>query len=69
MVVTGVTWSDPNEAVVLRESLTAQGVEDVTLVPEVRAAAALAQAIGQAVGYDTTALLFITQENGDAVVG
>jgi hypothetical protein len=62
VIVTGVTWSDPNEAVVLRESLTAQGVEDVTLVPELRAAAALAQSVGQAVGYDTTALLFITKE-------
>jgi hypothetical protein len=62
VIVTGVTWSDPNEAVVLRDSLTAQGVEDVTLVPELRAAAALAQAVGQAVGYDTTALLFITKE-------
>jgi hypothetical protein len=62
VIVTGVTWSDPNEALVLRESLTAQGVEDVTLVPELRAAAALAQAVGQAVGYDTTALLFITKE-------
>ena len=62
VIVTGVTWSDPNEAVVLRESLTAQGVEDVTLVPELRAAAALAQGVGQAVGYDTTALLFITKE-------
>jgi hypothetical protein len=62
VIVTGVTWSDPNEAVALRESLTAQGVEDVTLVPELRAAAALAQAVGQAVGYDTTALLFITKE-------
>ena len=62
VIVTGVTWSDPNEAVALRESLTARGVEDVTLVPELRAAAALAQAVGQAVGYDTTALLFITKE-------
>ncbi|WP_353356342.1 hypothetical protein [Mycobacterium sp.] len=62
VIVTGVTWSDPNEAVVLRESLTAQGVEDVTLVPELRAAAALAQCVGQAVGYDTMALLFITKE-------
>jgi hypothetical protein len=62
VIVTGVTWSDPNEAVVLRESLTAQGVEDVTLVPELRAAAALAQGVGQAVGYDTMALLFITKE-------
>jgi hypothetical protein len=62
VIVTGVTWSDPNEAVVLRESLTAQGVEDVMLVPELRAAAALAQSVGQAVGYDTTALLFITKE-------
>jgi hypothetical protein len=62
VTVTGVTWSDPNEAVALRESLTAQGVEDVTLMPELHAAAALAQAVGQAVGYDTTALLFITRE-------
>src|ERR1700756_1337210 len=62
LIATGVAWSDPAEAVGLRESLTARGVENVTLVPEVHAAAALAQAVGQAVGYDTTALLFITEE-------
>ena len=62
LIATGVAWSDPNEAVVLRESLIAQGVEDVTLVPELHAAGALARAVGQAVGYDTTALLYITRE-------
>jgi hypothetical protein len=62
LTAVGVTWGDLNEAVVLRESLTARGIEDVTLVPELHAAGALARAVGQAVGYDTTALLFITQE-------
>ncbi|MCW2690005.1 MAG: rane protein [Mycobacterium sp.] len=62
LVASGVTWSDPAEAVVLRESLTARGVEHVMLVPELHAAGALAQAIGEAVGYDSTALLFITPD-------
>jgi hypothetical protein len=56
---TGVTWSDHDEAARLRQGLAAQGIDDVMLVSDTHAAGALAQAAGRAVGYDTTALLFI----------
>ena len=54
----GVTWSDHAEAAALRDALAARGVEDVMLVSELHAAGALAQAAGQTVGYEKTALLF-----------
>ena len=58
----GVTWSDHAEASALRDALAARGIDDVMLVSEGHAAAALAQAVGRAVGYDTTALLFIDRD-------
>ena len=62
LVSTGVTWTDHAEAAVLREALVARGIEDVLLVSELHAAAALAQAVGRAVGYDKTALMFIERD-------
>lgn len=58
----GVTWSDHAEAAVLRDMLTARGIDDVMLVSDGHAAAALAQAVGRTVGYDTTALFFIDRD-------
>ena len=58
----GVTWSDHAEAAALRDALAARGIDDVMLVSDCHAAAALAQAVGRAVGYDTTALLFIDRD-------
>ena len=58
----GVTWSDHTEASALRDTLAARGIDDVMLVSDGHAAAALAQAVGRAVGYDTTALLFIDRD-------
>ncbi|OKH61356.1 hypothetical protein EB73_30375, partial [Mycobacterium sp. SWH-M3] len=58
----GVTWTDHSDASALRDALTANGIEDVMLVSESHAAGALAQAVGRAVGYDTTALLFIDRD-------
>ncbi|HET6732436.1 DUF7159 family protein [Mycobacterium sp.] len=58
----GVTWSDHAEASVLRDALTAHGIDDVMLVSDGHAAAALAQAVGRTVGCDTTALLFIDRD-------
>ena len=58
----GVTWSDHAEAAALRDALAARGIEDVMLVSDGHAAGALAQAVGRAVGYDTTALLFIDRD-------
>jgi hypothetical protein len=59
---TGVTWTDHADAAALRDSLVARGIEDVMLVSELHAAAALAQAVGRAVGYDTTALFLIDRD-------
>ncbi|MCT7658739.1 DUF7159 family protein [Mycobacterium deserti] len=58
----GVTWSDHAEASALRDALAARGIEGVMLVSASHAAAALAQAVGRAVGYDTTALFFIDRD-------
>jgi uncharacterized membrane protein YgcG len=58
----GVTWSDHAEASSLRDTLSARGIDDVMLVSDGHAAAALAQAVGRAVGYATTALLFIDRD-------
>ena len=58
----GVTWSDHAEASALRDALAVDGIDDIVLVSEGHAAASLAQAVGRAVGYDTTALLFINRD-------
>jgi hypothetical protein len=58
----GVTWSDHAEASTLRDALAARGIDDVMLVSDGHAAGALAQAVGRAVGYSTTALLFIDRD-------
>ncbi|WP_197417752.1 hypothetical protein, partial [Mycobacterium sp. GA-2829] len=58
----GVAWSDHTSAAALRDTLTARGIEDVMLVSEGHAAASLAQAVGRAVGYATTALFFIDRD-------
>jgi uncharacterized membrane protein YgcG len=58
----GVTWTHHSDAAALRDTLAARGIEDVMLVSATHAAAALAQAVGRAIGYDTTALLFIEKD-------
>jgi hypothetical protein len=68
LVSTGVTWTDHAEAAVLREALFARGIEDVLLVSELHAAAALAKAVGRAVGYDKTALMFIERDTATLAV-
>jgi hypothetical protein len=68
LVSTGVTWSDHAEAAVLREALEARGIEDVMLVSELHAAAALAQAVGRAVGFDKTALMFVERDTATLAV-
>ncbi len=56
---TGVTWTDPAEAAALRDALAAHKVENVMLVSAFLAAAALAQEVGNSVGYAQTGLLFV----------
>jgi hypothetical protein len=68
LLSTGVAWSDRGEAAALREALEARGIEDVLLVSELHAAAALAQAVGRAMGYDRTALVFIERDTATLAV-
>ncbi len=68
LVSTGVTWTDHAQAAVLREALEARDIEDVLLVSELHAAAALAQALGRAVGYDNTALMFVERDTATLAV-
>jgi hypothetical protein len=58
----GVTWTHHSDAAALRDTLAARGIEDVMLVSATHAAASLAQAVGRAIGYDTTAVLFIEKD-------
>ncbi|WP_083746523.1 DUF7159 family protein [Mycobacterium terramassiliense] len=59
LLSTGVTWTDHVEAALLRDALIAHKIENVMLVSAFMAAAALAQAVGDATNYARTALLFV----------
>jgi hypothetical protein len=59
LLSTGVTWTDHVEAAILRDALIAHKIENVMLVSAFMAAAALAQAVGDAIDYAKTALLFV----------
>ena len=55
----GVAWSDHTAAAHLRDALRARDIDDVVLVSELHAAAALAQAVGRRMGCPRTALVFV----------
>jgi hypothetical protein len=57
LVVSGVTWIDEPASASLRDSIAARGLDNVVLVSEQHAAGALAQTVGRALGYDTTAVM------------
>ncbi|HZU46016.1 MAG TPA: hypothetical protein VFA16_01980, partial [Mycobacterium sp.] len=65
---TGVTWTDPVEAAALRDLLAAHKMENVMLVSAFLSAAALTQTVGNAVGYDHTALLFVEPDTATLAV-
>lgn len=56
---TGVAWTDPAEAAMLRDILADRRIENVMLVSAFLAATALAQSVGAAIGYAHTALLLL----------
>ena len=60
---TGVTWTDPAEVGALREAIAAHEVGSVMLVSPLLAAAALAQTVGHALGYEHIAMLFVEPES------
>jgi hypothetical protein len=62
LISTGVTWSDRTEAAIQRDEVAARNIEDVMFVSELHAAGALAQAVGGAVGYERSALMFIESD-------
>ncbi len=64
----GVTWTDPVEAAALRDALAARKVENVMLVSSFMAAAALAQVVGNSVGYAQTGLLFVEPDTATLAV-
>jgi hypothetical protein len=64
----GVTWTDQLHASVLRDALAAYKLENVMLVSAFLAAAALGQSVGGAMGYDTTAVLFVEPETATLAV-
>lgn len=68
LVSTGVTWTDHAAAAGLRDALASRKIDDVVLVSELHAAGALAQAVGQAVGYDRTALMFLERDTATVSV-
>ncbi|WP_440271469.1 DUF7159 family protein [Candidatus Mycobacterium methanotrophicum] len=63
LMSTGVTWTEPTDVGALRDELAARQICGVMLVSPLLAAAALAQTVGQAMGYEYTALLFIEAES------
>src|SRR6516225_7314740 len=64
----GVTWTDQLEAAALRDALAAHKIENVMLVSAFLAAAALAQSVGEAVGYERTAVLFVEPDTATLAV-
>ncbi len=65
---TGVTVADQLQAGRLRDALADRRVENVMLVSAFLAAAALAQTVGGAIGYQRTALLFVEPDGATLAV-
>ena len=65
---TGVTWSDPAGVGALREAIATYELGGVMLVAPLLAAAALAQTVGYALGYERLAMLFVEPANATLAV-
>jgi hypothetical protein len=63
---TGLTWTNPADVAALRDELAARDAGSVMLVSPLLAAAALAQTVGHALGYQHIAMLFV--EAGSATL-
>lgn len=59
LVSTVVAWRNHDDAAALRDALGACNIDDVMLISELHAASALAEAVGTAMGYERTALIFV----------
>ncbi|EUA16000.1 hypothetical protein I553_0975 [Mycobacterium xenopi 4042] len=65
---TGVTWTDAQDAPVLRDALDSRQIDGVMLVGPLLATAALAQTVGTALGYEHIALLFVEPRSATLAV-
>ncbi|OBI47023.1 hypothetical protein, partial [Mycobacterium sp. E796] len=65
---TGVTWTDPADVGALRDAIAAHDVGAVMLVSPLLAAAALAQTVGEALGYEHIAMLFVEHDSATSAV-
>lgn len=65
---TGITWTDPGTAGVLRDAIAARDLGSVMLVSPLLAAAALAQTVGCALGYRHIAMLFVEPDTATLAV-
>lgn len=68
LVSTGVTWTDPAGVGALREAIASHDVGGVMLVSPLLAAAALAQTVGQSIGYEHIAMLFVEADSATLAV-
>lgn len=64
----GVACADQLEAAALRDALAAHRIENVMLVSAFLAATALTQSVGGAMGYDSTAVLFVEPDTATLAV-
>lgn len=64
----GVTWTDQFQAAALRDALTAHRLDNVMVVSAFLAAAALAQNVGGAMGYERTAVLLVEPDTATLAV-
>ncbi|ORX16039.1 hypothetical protein AWC27_18760 [Mycobacterium szulgai] len=64
----GVISTDLFEAAALRDALAARKVDNVMLISAFLAATALAQAVGQSIGYERIAMLFVEPESATLAV-
>ncbi len=62
LVVTGVTWVDEQALGTMSDSVAARDLHNVMLMTEPTAVGALAQTIGRALGYDTTAVMMMNPD-------
>ncbi|OBG30358.1 hypothetical protein [Mycobacterium sp. 852002-51057_SCH5723018] len=65
---TGVTWSGPAEVGALREAIASRDLGSVKLVSPLLAAAALAQTVGQAIGYARIAMLLVERDSATLAI-
>ncbi len=65
---TGVTWTDAAAVAALRDQLAARDLGSVMLVSPLLAAAALAQTVGSAIGYEYIAMLLVEPASATLVV-